>query len=95
VSASEGASPGTHAPASAHQRPGFRPERNRTGTRQKYRCRNKKIGQRSNNDALGLEEKSSKAQHSPVAFINLINKSSQAYESFTDFTLSSKVCITV
>ena len=48
----------------------------------KYRRRNKKTGQRSNNNALGLEEKSSKAWHSPAVLINLINKSRQAYESF-------------
>lgn len=41
----------------------------------------KTIGQRSNNNALGLE-KSSKARHSPAVLINLIKKSWQAYESF-------------
>lgn len=78
------------APASAHQRPGLCPERNGTGARQKYRRRNKKIGQRSNNDALGLEEKSSKARHSPAVLINLIKKSRQAYESFTTLHSAAK-----
>lgn len=59
-----------------YQRPGFGPERNRTGTRQKYRGRNKKIRQRRSNSSLSLE-KSSKAQHSPSALINLPNKSRQ------------------